>query len=456
MNKAAAQENKMTLQSLLGQTEQSSEKILGSKILLTVTGNHTRLAEFLSTILSKTFEEVHLSPEAGYKYDCEVVTDSDYKVTSGPHVFLKQKLPGWVSVSVSAGDKLSEDLHPFIYFLLGCYSGAITLKQIINELPFKVDDEISIEVDKFINDDLLGQTIRIDKAYLAGAGAIGNSFLYALTTFGSQIEGEMDVVDPDFISGGNLNRCLLFTEDDIEDEKAPTLVARVKPYFPKMELNAVTSVLASHPDNNGKDWLKKLVVCVDSRRARRSLQDEIPREVYDASTTGIVEVVLHRHVRPLEGACLSCIYVKENEENAHEKHIAEALGVQLNHIHQQFITEEAAGLMAQKFSIEKTDILGLPYDTLFKQLCGEGKLPMNNSKNVLAPLAFCSALAGALLAHIFVMNHISQLSFNYWKASPWANLNYRLQQFLDTNAKCPCCNNQIFKRTATALWGTST
>lgn len=43
----------------------------------------------------------------------------------------------------------------------------------------------------------------------------------------------------------------------------------------------------------GGAWLKRLIVGVDSPRARRNLQTEVPGEVYDASTTGISEVVVH-------------------------------------------------------------------------------------------------------------------------------------------------------------------
>ena len=65
---------------------------------------------------------------------------------------------------------------------------------------------------------------------------------------------------------------------------------------------------------------------MDSRRARRSLQMELPPSVFDASTTGVSEVVLHFNRQPSELACLSCIYPENERERAHEENVAEALG----------------------------------------------------------------------------------------------------------------------------------
>ena len=76
MNKEALAENKLTLQRLLGMNPESSEKILGSSILITVPGEHPRLIEFLLLILGKTFEEVHQIPSKNVEYSCEILSDT--------------------------------------------------------------------------------------------------------------------------------------------------------------------------------------------------------------------------------------------------------------------------------------------------------------------------------------------------------------------------------------------
>jgi hypothetical protein len=350
------------------------------------------LTEFLENILGRTFEIVHTIPDASVNYTCEILCDSHHKLTDGPYIFLGQKGEGRLVVSMHPPQKaLTENTHTFLYFMLACYTGGMVLRKIANTFPIKAVDEIVIDTRLLIrNSDILTKSIDIGKAYLAGGGAIGNAFLYALSSF--QVQGELNLVDPDLISGGNLNRCLFFDDNDIGKNKVDILVDRAQPYFKELKLVPLPCELAKVPNNVGGAWLEKLIVGVDSRRARRNLQGEIPKEVFDASTTGIEEVVIHHHKRPLQGACLGCIYVKEKQEEAHEIHIAEALGVTLDHVRKQFIDSDAADLIATKYAIDKNTILDTPYDTLFKQLCGEGKLMTSVNNQVLAPLAFVSAL----------------------------------------------------------------
>ncbi len=453
MNQDAVAENRLTLMKLLGLNEASSEKIVGSAVLISVMGDHPRLAEFLTAILQRTFETVHTAPKAGVSYSCEIISNPAYKIGNGPYVFLGQKSKETLSISMRPPlVALQEKTHPFLYFIIACYAGGMVLRKTTNSIPIKADDEIAIEMGQVIkNKDIFDKEVNVGRVYLAGAGAVGNAFLYALSTF--QVEGEIKVADPDFVSGSNLNRCLLFDEDDIEKNKVDVLTQKAQPYFKKLKLTPLPHELNKIPDNIGGAWLEKLVVGVDSRRARRNLQGEIPREVFDASTTGISEVVVHHHKRPLEGACLGCIYAKEKQEEAHEIHIAESLGVTLNHVKRQFIDNEAAGLIATKYQLHENDIVGIPYDTLFKQLCGEGKLMTPKNTQVLAPLAFVSALAGAFLALMFVEKHLGITGYNYWRISPWANLNYRLQQNLRINPECEFCNSELFKSAAKSMWG---
>ena len=147
------------------------------------------------------------------------------------------------------------------------------------------------------------------------------------------------------------------------------------------------------------------------------------------------------------------VYFKEKQEEAHEIHVAEALGISLNQVRQQFIDEAAAEMIVKKYTVDRNSIIGLPFDTLFKQLCGEGKLMTSESNQVLAPLAFVSALAGAFLALMFVERHLISSDYNYWRISPWANLNFRLQQKLGTHPDCKSCNSESYVKVAKSLWG---
>lgn len=454
MNKEARKENKLTLQNLLGKNEENSEKIINSPILINVDKKFVNLENDLNLILSKTFENVHSTFEGNVDYSCEIVTDYKSRVTNGPFVIIGRNQNGKITISSSNYlSKLDYLEHDFFAFLGSCYISAMVLKNVASSLPINVANSIILDVEKILPDNI--DNINIGKAYLAGAGAIGNSFLYGLKYF--NISGELSISDPDYVSGSNLNRCLFFDEEDAKKNKAEILAEKAQHHFKNLNLIGLDNRLQDIPDKSDGPWLKKLIVAVDSRRARRSLQYEIPFEVFDASTTGVEEIVVHYHKRPLnENACMGCVYVKENQENAHEKHIAETFGVSLDKVKMQFIDKKTAEEIGQKFSISSNEIEGLPYDTLFKQLCGEGNLMTSETKQVLAPLAFVSALAGAFLTLLIVDKHQQQKdSFNYWRLSPWSNMNFKLKQTLPTNLECEFCNDKSYSSIANEIWNSS-
>lgn len=454
MTRGAIKENSMTLQALLGVAESVTQKILKSAVLISVSGNHPRLKEFLSLILSRTFESVHESPNPNTIYACEIITDKEHRLTDSPFVSIGNIDATTAVVSRNTiFPRLSDNQHAFIYYLIACYSGAQVLKTICPQIEVTCHDQIVIDIDRLApNKNVFTKTVNIQKAYLAGAGAIGNTFLLALSAF--DVIGELNVTDPDVVSDGNLNRCVFFLPEDIDKKKVAVLVQKAQQLFKHLKLVPFDDELSKHPDKNEDGtWLKKLIVGVDSRRARRSLQSEIPKEVFDASTTGIAEIVVHYNQIPWNGkACLGCIYTREKQEEAHELHLAETLGVSLGEVRQQFIDKGAAEKIAKKFSVDAAPLLGQAYDTLFKQLCGEGKLMKAETQRILAPLAFVSALAGGFLALMLIEKHLSASEYNYWRVSPWANPNFKLQQIRPINPNCEYCNDATFNAVATKIW----
>lgn len=453
MNEDAIKENKLTLQKLLNLNEESSQKILGSSILISVGQIYNQLEEFLVVILSRTFEKVHTIPVYGLAYDCEIFIDETERHTQSTFVHLGLNDHKILISARRINSKLQDNLHPFIYYLVACYTGPVVLKAILKDRLQEKSEEISIDFHTLIkNEKFLKEKFIADNIYLAGAGAIGNSFLYALSTF--NVEGRINICDPDTVSGGNLNRCLFFEDSDKGQYKVNVLVKKAQALNLNLELAPFPYELGKIPDKTEEGWLKTLVVGVDSRRARRNLQTEMPYEVFDASTTGISEVVIFHGKANQDLACLGCIYKKEKQEEAHEIHIADALGVTLSHVRQQFITPDSAKLIASKYQINSEDLVGIPYDTLFKQLCGEGALMTEENVQVLAPLSFVSALAGGLLALRFLEEQFNLGDYNYWRVSPWNGMNFRLKQTRSKNPDCEICSKSEYQRISSRFWNT--
>lgn len=455
MNKDAFIENRHALEQLVGLEVDKAEKLLGSFVLITSGGDLHQLETHIGLILGKTFEGVDTEVARHRIYSCEIIIAGAAARTAGPYVYAGYSKTGNPCISrIRPQTTPPGNLNGFVCFLMACYIGGTVLRSILGEaLPLAADEEIHLDIARLIGDeDIFKKEVDLGEVYLAGAGAVGNALVYALQFF--NVTGTLIVADPDIVDGGNLNRCLFFTEEDIDHKKVDVLVNHAQRLFKGLALHPFPDVLKQLPEaKKGGAWLRRLIVAVDSRRARRHLQSEIPGEVFDASTTDISEVVLHYNKQPLESkACLGCVYPLDTTEQAHERHVAEKLGVTIEQINQGFIDEVAEQAIKRQYPELTGSLIGFAYDTLFKRLCAEGKLTIGGSKQVFAPLAFVSSLAGAMLAVMVVKNSVEASAFNYWRLSPWCNPNYRLQQNLITNERCNLCNESMIMEMAARWW----
>lgn len=156
---------------------------------------------------------------------------------------------------------------------------------------------------------------------------------------------------------------------------------------------------------------------------RRSIRSEFPLEIIDASTTDLSEVVNFSEIQLTGDACLACVYTYALEEASRERQIAETLDLEVEEVQQQFISEHIVRkLVTLHPSLEEWTLVNMAFDSLFREMCGSGTLFTQETKQVLAPLAFVSHLAGALL----VVELLRRSTFasinptaNYLWLDPW-------------------------------------
>lgn len=457
---SAGRENLMTLEQMLGLEKSTAENILDSTVIITADSEDSSaryLAKNLKKLLELTIKKVVDNSKEIGSASLEIVVGAEKPRSNLPHIYIAI-LPDKIIINRErenvAKDNLS--IHEILLLIGACYSSARVIQELIgDDFIFPIQERLVLKYSDIAGENYksyLEKTVDLKEVYLVGAGAVGNGFILGLSTF--KVSGELIVVDPDIISGGNLNRCALFKKEDVGKNKAVQLIKRSQQILPEVKMHAKTVTLEKLSKPNEPDWLKKLVVTVDSRRARRNIQSEIPGEVFDASTTGIEEIVLHYHKRPLsDEACLECIYHKEKQESQREKHIAETLGVSLREVQSQTISTSAAKKICNKDkSLDEESIVGEAYDSFFKSLCGEGQLLAAADKQIFAPLSFVSILAGAYLAIEFIKRFSCEGGYNYWRVSPWAVPNLGLQQSRKTNKKCSFCNDEIKKQVAEEIW----
>ena len=172
---------------------------------------------------------------------------------------------------------------------------------------------------------VLEQPMTLCDTVLAGAGAVSNGFLRAARHL--DIRGNLSIADPKLVGSGNPNRCLYFDDADIGYPKATRLCAKAQGDFPDLQLDPFDGPFTDLVQ--ARKRVRRVIVATDSRRVRRSIQQELPLEVLDASTTGVSEIIVHSHRQPTDGACLACIYRHIPDEHARERDIASGLGIDL-------------------------------------------------------------------------------------------------------------------------------
>lgn len=461
MKMTAQRENTRTLAAALGIVEDEAETLLCSSILITFDANEEAgclFAAELKHLLQRTVNRVSYDTNNAMMPDVEVIIGKAAPLSDSKHLFVNIREESVVISETELTGSASDIRHPVLLLIGACYAAAKTLACYLGErFPYRVDEPLVLDYRAMFSEemDMLHNSVDIGTVYLAGAGAVGNGFIYGLRYF--DILGVIHVTDPKTVKDGNLNRCMHFDHKDLGLPKAEQLCKNAQPFFKNARLVPRNSDLRDLEEKCSGPWLPRLVVTVDSRMARRSLQTEIPGEVYDASTTGIQEVVLHFNEQPTDGkACLSCIYVQEEGELAHGHHVAEVLGVAIEKVLENIVDQDAANAISTKYpEIGPETIIGMAYDSLFKQMCGQGKLQSAADKQVLAPFAFVSVLAGTMLAIEMVRRirkgNISE-PFNYWRLSPYSAPVIRGRRIRGMRVGCEFCSDSNLQRVANKIW----
>ncbi len=144
--------------------------------------------------------------------------------------------------------------------------------------------------------------IEIGRVHLAGAGAIGQAFIYTLAR--TSVRGTLVVVDPESITLSNLQRYILANDGDVGLSKC-SLINRA------LRSSSLQSICVE--DNWERVELSTdgpvEVVCtaVDSARVRMGIQSGLPQRIYNGWTQP-ADLGWSRHENFGVDPCLACLY----------------------------------------------------------------------------------------------------------------------------------------------------
>jgi molybdopterin/thiamine biosynthesis adenylyltransferase len=455
----AQAENAKTLASLLQIEDDEAAQVLGMTVVVRASSDAPAQAvlHHVRQLLART---VALSLGGASGAIAAEILIGDVAPVSGS-VVIRVGVTN-LEITISSEHAVEHDRRarvPGILLLIGaCYAAGMGVRLGLGRpFPLSHSNTIRVPLGDLVRSDPghIDRPIQIGKVYLAGAGAIGNGVLSGLA--GLDVRGELHIVDPKSVTLGILGRCLWFDAEDVGRPKAERLAARAQSAVPGIKLVPRVARLQDLAERSAQAWLERLVVAVDSRRARRRLQDELPRDVFDASTTGIEEAVFHFNQMRDHCACLSCIYDADPAEDAHERHVAKMLGVDLAAIRLHYIDADAARQIVTRHpQLNSALLVGTAFDSLFKTLCATGELGIEEGRTVLAPFSFVSVLAGAYLALELALRAASGDvigPFNYWRVSPWTSPVFELRTRLPARANCETCGSPPIRAIVGDLWG---
>ena len=460
LNPDARLENIRALAAAAGLSEDTAAARLEQEVLVTWDSNDQASSELvaeLAPILTRTLlVDFKYSSSAKKQYAAEIVIGSAAPLTSCPQVFCVLRTDRCVVSQKEIRNKTEAPPHRLMTLVSACYlAGAAIRLSVGQDMPNPPPKTFEIIFSDLIDPaGALTDPIDIGESYLAGAGAIGNGFLWAARYI--HLKGILHIVDYDRVSGGNLQRQIWFNESDIGQYKANILYKKAQPSMFDCQLVPSITRLQEHKNRIDGPWLKRLIVGVDSRRARRHLQNELPGEVFDASTSGSQEIVLHYNRQPTDLACMGCIYFQDEGEISHDQSLADHLGIDVSDLKTGQIDARLAVKICEMHpQLDPAKIIGEAFDSLYKQLCSSQQLKSLKGEQVIAPFAFISVLAGSLLL-LEVIKRLNKGSYsqktNDWRINPWREPFPQMRQARPRRAGCECCSIPEIQKANSALW----
>jgi molybdopterin/thiamine biosynthesis adenylyltransferase len=443
--------NMLALMTLAGVPEEVALAKLKTTVLITAAENPAcgKLASNLVQLLERTFEVVTSTPA-----DVHVSIGTDEPAVAALHLRVKVTDPSEIALlPPDSQESCVNDTIGVPGLLLkvaACYIAGQVTARAIAPVHAYVDSSFVVSANQLgMTLDELNSKVNLDKAVLIGGGGVANGLLWALEEVDTY--GTMDIVDPKKVSWSNLNRCLYFDERDVGHPKAEVLAKQFNHAHLKL-----APFVGTFAELTKEKPVRRAITTTDSRVARRGVRSQLPLEIIDASTTGISEVITFSEKQPTDSACLSCIYIHIPQETEREQHIADALGLELSEVKRQFIDVELAEKLAGIHSSLNADsIKGMAMDSLFRQLCGTGDLLDAKVEQVLAPLAFVSNLAGALLAIELIraeLGGLKRYGENYLCLSPWSPPFKRARRHKGKQSACEFCNDRHVDQVMRMLW----
>lgn len=299
-----------------------------------------------------------------------------------------------------------------------CLGAANIFRRIFSDQ--KLDDELAFSV---LDLDIAAAEPRnpvLDKvdigdAYLVGAGAIGNGFLWGLFAY-TGLAGKLTVIDHENVELFNIQRYALTKRES----EGAAKVDVAKDFLLQREALQVTKFHGTWENflnGRGAEWsFERVVSALDSAKDRIELQASLPKWIVNGWTKDTDIGVSHHDF--IHDACLACLYMPDREVQSEDRLIMEALGLPPQIFEQDVRAKlelgtpldiEYLGRIAEYKGIDQALLLQFEGKTLrelyTKAVCSGAVMELatgHKTARAEVPMPFQSALAGILQAVILI------------------------------------------------------
>lgn len=252
----------------------------------------------------------------------------------------------------------------------------------------------------------------IGVVHLAGAGAIGNGFLWALSA--SPARGHLHVLDDEAVDATNIQRYVMCDDRDRRLAKIKVAARAFKDRKSKVQVHGYRQTWESFVEACDDRRFDLVVTALDSAEARIRVQASLPKQVINAWTQQ-GEAGVSRHRFSDRFACLACLYIPKRKSAHLDELVLQGLNVPrdeavLREVRRRLqlqVPNDAAFLadLAKRGGHQAellTPYVGKSVGELYQGAVCSGRLLDFKRGEALAaaevPMAFQSALAGILLA----------------------------------------------------------
>lgn len=378
-------------------------------------------------------------------------------------------------LSTNASLVCGESFNPFGAGVAGCLAASNLFRFIFQEFinhP-ELDSNVSLDVSSLncgtpADVDVSG--IDLGVIHLAGMGAIGNGFLWAMSNL-VKCKGILKVIDHETLATSNLQRYIATKENDVGKFKSDL----AKDFYSgnSIVVEPFKMKWAEYISTAEGSSVELVAVAVDSAKDRIGIQSSLPRLIINAFTENNIAGIT-RHLNFGDKACLVCGFIPEKKMRDYSQEVSDNLGIsnlenQVRHYiaNNSIVDDNLITWISNANGIRKEDLsrfIGQPFSNFYSDaVCGGMLLSLtgtiSDNFKMEAPLAFQSAIAGILLASEVVLIKCGYRNEEFPNSSqlyPLLKIKspsnpYSTQLLRDSTTRCICAD-QDFKEVYKRKW----